>query len=139
VSKASQDEPPEKTATPQRLRILVVDDEPMMVKLVTRSLQRVYDVTGSSDPRAVLERILAGEAFDLILCDLSMPGMSGEELFRAIARSSPECAAKFVFLTGGATTDSAQQFLDSLPNERIAKPVTPASLLALVRKLVGGR
>jgi two-component system cell cycle sensor histidine kinase/response regulator CckA len=121
-------------ADARRCRVLVVDDEPLLVKLFTRSLRRDYDVIGSTDPRAALQRLEGGETFDLILCDLSMPTMSGMELFDELKRLAPHLASRVVFLTGGATTAAASTFLAENPNTRIEKPVSPSELVAFVRK-----
>ena len=64
----------------------------------------------------------------MVLCDLMMPGLSGMELHERLARSAPEVARRMVFLTGGAFTDGAREFLARVPNPRIEKPFEPSAL-----------
>src|SRR5207247_1049724 len=78
------------------------------------------------------ERLSAGERFDLILCDLMMPGMTGMDLHEGLSMVSPANAAKMVFLTGGAFTARAQAFLSEVSNARLDKPFDPTSLRRFV-------
>jgi CheY-like chemotaxis protein len=78
---------------------------------------------------------LAGKTFDLILCDLSMSGMSGQQCYEAVRRQRPALADRFVFITGGAS-DAAQAFLDSVSNARTEKPFDPDNLRTQVREWV---
>jgi CheY-like chemotaxis protein len=89
----------------------------------------VIPLTSASD---ALERLTAGDRFDLILCDLMMPGMTGMDLHEALSTASPANAARIVFLTGGAFTARAQAFLSEVPNARLDKPFDPTSLRRLV-------
>jgi len=68
-------------------KILVIDDEPAVATAITRMLAG-YDTKAETDPRRAVERISHGERFDLILCDLNMPGMSGREVYEAVKRES---------------------------------------------------
>jgi CheY-like chemotaxis protein len=86
--------------------------------------------------REALERISAGERFDAILCDLMMPEMSGMRLFDEIGRIEPALAERMVFLTGGAFTPSAREFLERVANARLEKPFQPAALRALLSDML---
>ena len=77
-------------------------------------------VTGAKE---ALLRLDAGERFDLILCDLMMPEMSGMDLHRRLQQSAPDQAAKIRFMTGGAFTEITQAFLAQLNNESIEEAV----------------
>ena len=70
----------------RRNRVLFVVDEPVMSAAVERVLGEEYDVTIESDGRLALARIATSEPFDLVLCDLRMPGMSGVDIYEALAR-----------------------------------------------------
>ncbi len=94
--------PPVKTRSSgpaKRRRVLVVDDEPAIVRAFTRQLRRVADVDGLTDPKAALEAAQSGK-YALILCDLDMPGMSGAEFVSALESSRPEVADRVVIVTG---------------------------------------
>jgi CheY-like chemotaxis protein len=112
-------------------RVLVVDDEPLVGRAVARVLGQRHEVTVATSGREALALIDAGHEFDLVLCDLMMPGMSGMELYDTLARTAPEVVERFVFLTGGAFTIEAEAFLGSSRAERIIKPFDSAALRLL--------
>ncbi len=107
----------------ERGRVMVVDDEPSIGSTIRRCL-RSHEVVVFTDAREALER-LAGEQFDVILCDLNMPGMSGDQFYRELARCDPRQAAQVTFLTGG----SCDEDLPSLAQvPRLEKPFEPRQL-----------
>jgi CheY-like chemotaxis protein len=65
-----------------------------------------------------------------------MPHMNGMELFAELARLSPDHAARVVFLTGGAFTPGAREFLEQQDRAHLEKPVDPAALRALIAERV---
>ena len=119
-----------------RGRILIVDDEPRVARSITRLLASDHEVTGAEGAREALAMIGRGGRYDVILCDLMMLGMSGMDLHVELERTAPEQAARMVFMTGGAYTDAAQQFLERVPNRRLDKPFRPEALCALVAEMV---
>lgn len=112
---------------PVRRRVLVVDDEPRVARSMARALHR-HDVVCESDPQHALEKILAAADLDVVVCDVMMPGMTGMELYREVQRHAPQVARRFVFVTAGAFTDEADQFLAEVPNRCLAKPVSSEHL-----------
>ncbi len=104
-----------------RRRILVVDDEPMVASAVQRLLSG-HEVSGVTDPRHALARIQAGERWDAILCDLMMPSMSGMEFQARLQQTAPSLAARLVFMTGGAFTSRAAEFLERSRQPYLEKP-----------------
>jgi PAS domain S-box-containing protein len=127
--------PEPRPATPtRRCRILVVDDEPMIGKVIQRVLEREHDVEVATHAREALATVASGTAFDLILCDLMMPEMTGMDLHAALQRADPEQAARMVFLTGGAFTPRARLFLDGVGDRRIDKPFDLATLRTRVNR-----
>jgi len=118
-----------------RRRVLVVDDEPLVCRAVARMLGREHDVVALSDPAEALARLARGELFDVVLCDLMMPGTSGMQCYEALRRSRPGLAESMVFLTGGAFTEEARAFLERVPNVRIEKPFEPEALRAVVSRV----
>jgi PAS domain S-box-containing protein len=121
-----------------RARVLVVDDEDIVCRSVERVLRAHHDVTTTRRAEKALERIAAGEVFDVVLCDLMMPEMTGMELYDRTRRVAPALAQRFVFLTGGAFTPRARAFLDEVPSPRLEKPFDAQSLLTLVNGLLRG-
>jgi PAS domain S-box-containing protein len=124
---------------PERGRILVVDDEPLVGKAVQRVLASQHEVVSESSARSALARLERGESFDLVLCDLMMPQMTGMELHAAVSAIAPEMAERFVFLTGGAFTPAAREFLDRSALRWVEKPFEPADLRDLVGKELRAR
>jgi len=124
------------TAAMRRGRILIVDDEPAVARSTARVLTRDHDVFVENEGARALERLLSDETFDVVLCDLAMPGMSGADLYETIAATRPELISRFVFLTGGAFSTEARAFLDSLPNVSLQKPFSIESLRKILRDYV---
>jgi CheY-like chemotaxis protein/two-component sensor histidine kinase len=121
----------------RRARVLVVDDEPMMARAVQRLLAGEHDVESTTDPPAAVERVRAGERYDVILCDLMMPGMTGMDVHAAVVAIDEEQARRMVFMTGGAYTSRASEFLERVENPRVEKPLDRAALRSLIRSQVG--
>jgi CheY-like chemotaxis protein len=120
----------------RRGRVLVVDDEPMIATAIGRTLAFDHEVVVSADAADALERILGGERFDVVLCDLMMPQMTGMDLHSALSTHAPDQAERMVFLSGGAFTAAARAFLDEVPNQRLEKPFDTRQLSALVNERI---
>ena len=116
-------------------RLLIVDDEPMILGALRRAFSSDYKVTCVGDGKRALERVRAGDRYDAILCDLMMPEMTGMDLYAELARAVPEQADRVVFVTGGAFTARAREFLERVPNARVEKPIDFQNLKLLLRNL----
>lgn len=116
-------------------RVLVVEDDPTVRRLLARVLGEEYSVTSAVDGGEGWEQALEVRP-DLILTDVRMPGMSGEELLKRI-RSQPELqTVPVVILTGQGDDALRVQMLESGAQDYLTKPVDPAELRARVRNLV---
>ncbi len=104
-------------------RVLVLDDEPALVRAMQRWLGRRVHVTGTTDPREALELAATGE-FSLVLCDLNMPAMSGSEFVAALRERCPDAADKVVIMTGSERPITGIRVL--------TKPVRPSAIEALL-------
>jgi len=118
-----------------RARLLVIDDEPMMLRAIQRWLAEDFDMVATTDPREAVASVCQGVRFDAILCDLMMPIMSGMDVYEAIRAADPDQARRIVFMTGGAFAPRVLQFLASVPNARVEKPLERASLREAIRLL----
>jgi signal transduction histidine kinase len=116
-----------------RKRILVVDDEPVVCFSLERLLSSEGDVVAVTSAKEGLAHIERGERFDVILCDLMMPEMDAPAMHEALVKAAPGQAERMVFVTGGAFTMRARDFLDRVPNPRLSKPFDVDALLQLVR------
>ena len=103
-----------------KLSILVVDDEPVIARLIQKALVD-HDVTTAGDGREAVA-LMGEHAYDVILCDLIMPEMTGMDVYRAALQRATPLHDRIVFMTGGAFTQRARDFLESVPNLRIEKP-----------------
>lgn len=117
------------TNPPCGLRVLVVDDERPIVDALRMILADEFEVVGFTSAAEALARLDAGERFDVVLCDLTMPEISGMAFFAAL---DAEHRARVVFLTGGAFTPASRAFLAGLPNRWIEKPFPIESLRSVV-------
>ena len=121
-----------------RGHLLVIDDEPVLAEAFAALLSAEHEVEVETDPRAALARLRGGATYDLILCDLVMPTMSGMELYESLIVDRPELRERVVFLTGGGALPTVRRFLSEVPNPRVEKPVLPEVLRRLVRTWVRG-
>jgi CheY-like chemotaxis protein len=106
-----------------RCRVLVVDDERLIVSALAQLLADDYDVVATTSAREALGRVLEGQRFDAILCDVCMPEMSGVDLHDEIARRMPAQARRVIFMTGGVKEHAMAERLDTLPNAILLKPI----------------
>jgi len=121
---------------PRRGRILVVDDERMMGIALGRTLAREHEVVVLTNATEAEKRYEAGDRFDLIVCDMMMPVMTGMDLQQAIERIAPGHGERMIFLTGGAFTPRAREFLQTTGNPTLSKPFDARILRALVNRLL---
>lgn len=104
-----------------RPRVLLIDDDLSITRSLERLLSKDFDVTVTHDGKQGLEALATG-AFDVILCDISMPVMNGVEFYSRLRERAPKQAADIVFISGGATNAQAEAVLATLPNVRLTKP-----------------
>lgn len=114
----------------KNLRVLVIDDEPAILSVFTRTARDHHVTTVSSGADALT--LLQSETFDCIFCDLMMPNVTGMDLYEQMQATRPELASRFVFLTGGTFTERAQTFLQHVRNPVLQKPFHPDAILALL-------
>ena len=120
----------------RRGRVAVIDDEPSILASIRRVLAPEHEVVLHSDARELLDRVSRGERFDVLLCDLMMPLMTGMDLHQRLLAIAPDQAERMVLISGGGFTPAARAFLDRVKNPRLEKPFVPGHLQALVRGLV---
>jgi CheY-like chemotaxis protein len=125
---------PEERRAPRRARLLIIDDEPGVLRVLKLILGRHHDLDTESKAEEALRRILSGERFDLIFTDLMMPGMTGIQLLEELTRAVPSQAERVVFLTGGAVTSEAQEFLANTTRDLIVKPFDADEMLAFISR-----
>ncbi|MCY1040687.1 PAS domain S-box protein [Corallococcus sp. bb12-1] len=118
-----------------RGRVLVVDDEPAVGRVLQRLL-RDHDVEVATSGRQALERMAQAPGFDAVLCDVMMPDLAGRDVYEAVRRDHPGLERRFVFVSGGAFSVGAREFLAQIPNPLLEKPFDEARVRGAVEDLV---
>jgi CheY-like chemotaxis protein/two-component sensor histidine kinase len=113
------------------------EESEMVGTALSRVLSSEHDVTCSNDARDAYDRLVRGEPFDIVICDLLMPDLTGMGLYDALLVAAPDVAGRMVFMTGGAFTPAARDFLERVRQPRIDKPFDVPRVRALIRELVG--
>jgi PAS domain S-box-containing protein len=124
-----------------RARILIIEDEPRLAFTLKIALEGDHDVVTATRGRDAIELLMRDQAFDLILSDLTIPDVNGQEIYDRIRSKTPDLAARFVFMTGGAFTEPMRAFLASCDNLQLDKPFDVAEVtraLAHVRRRRNG-
>jgi len=119
-----------------RGRILVVDDEQAIRTLMARMLGSDHDLVTAASGEAARVILEHDQAFDVILCDLMMPEMTGMDLHKWLAAHHPALAGQVVFMTGGAFTPMASDYVMHVGNPRLEKPYESAVLKQLVADMI---
>jgi signal transduction histidine kinase/AmiR/NasT family two-component response regulator len=110
-----------------RLKVLVIDDDPLVGRGLRRQLQH-HEVTAMTSGHEAVAALQRGQRFELILCDLMMPELTGADVYEQVAALGKGLEEHIVFLTGGVFSDQVRDFLERVPNPRLTKPVSTAQL-----------
>ncbi|MEO6602032.1 MAG: ATP-binding protein [Polyangiaceae bacterium] len=132
--------PPQETIPPLssdrlRARVLVVDDEPAILRAFRRVLFS-HDVSVAASGLEAIQKLGESSPFDVIFCDVMMPEMSGVEVYQRIRERFPGQEHRLVFMTGGAFAEPAARFIEETSNPKLKKPFTGSSLCALVASMM---
>ncbi len=103
--------------------VLIAEDEPVVLELFSRVLtDSGAEVTLARDGAEAWKQLETGE-FDLIVADLRMPNLSGQQLYEKVAEERPDLLRRFVFATGDLARPDTMSFLEGLPNRLLTKPL----------------
>jgi CheY-like chemotaxis protein len=120
------------SASRRKPRILVVDDDAFVLRVLRAVLEEAHDVYVAEDGQVALARLRAGEVFDLVLCDLMMPRVTGMEVYAAVAAELPALRDRFLVITGGSSDVRAAAFLAKREVPVLLKPFSTDELLRFV-------
>lgn len=103
-------------------RVLVVEDEPIVARLIADVLEdEGMRVDVLLEGREALERA-ARERYDLVICDMKMPGLNGQHFYNTLERTGNPLRERFLFVTGDVVAAHTQQFLERHNLPHVAKP-----------------
>jgi PAS domain S-box-containing protein len=119
-----------------RGRVLIIDDEPDIRRSISRFLTRSgWQVSLAESGEEGLQR-LTDVAFDVLLCDLRMPGMSGTELYRRLQASGSPAIERLIFMTGDVLSPEASRFLQEAGRPVLSKPFALQDLAETLAQVV---
>lgn len=126
----------------RRPTMLVVEDEaPIRLGLNRYLTKRGWAVEESGDGADALARLMRTEAsriYDVVLCDLKMPGLSGSEVFDRVKAAAPAMARRFILTTGDTSAPDVAAFLEGVDVPVLEKPFELASLEAAAQRVRAG-
>lgn len=130
---------PSLTPVPGVPTLLVVDDEAPIRRALRRYFERrgwvVDEAEDGRDALAMLSNAEAATRFDVVLCDLKMPGMSGPELYERLSTIAPAILPRIIFVTGDATGEAAAAFLSQVSGPVLEKPFELATVGTMAEQL----
>ncbi|MGC1613921.1 MAG: ATP-binding protein [Candidatus Acidiferrum sp.] len=120
-------------------RVLVVEDEPTVARLIADVLEdEGLHVDMLLDGREALNRA-ARESYDLVICDMKMPGLDGQHFFQSLERARSPLQDRFLFVTGDVLARQTHEFLERNRLPHVAKPFRVEELMEKVFGLLDGR
>ncbi|MFN7147593.1 MAG: ATP-binding protein, partial [Myxococcota bacterium] len=129
---------PAPAATAPTTRVLLVDDEQAVTRVLTALLGDTHQTAACHDPTQALTLLATDRRWDAVICDLRMPGLSGAALYTRVKQLDPAVAARFVFTTGGALENADADIVAESGRPLLAKPFTRKRLLAAIDTVIAG-
>ena len=122
----------------RRARVLVVDDDALLLRAIARVVRPLADVECVSEGLEALRRIERGESFDVLILDVEMPRLNGRSTFERLRDVDPLLTQHTLIFTAGSCDEDTTRWLAGLPTEHLlAKPCSITALRASVARLLG--
>ncbi len=134
MSEGMRDRSSSRLSTAQDRTLLLVDDDAVVLRSLVRTLSQVYQVT-SAHSVGEAQACLRDRSYDIILCDVMMPDGGAPALYAWLQQERPSEAGRTIFLTGGASSVEAREFLARGEQPVLTKPFTVAQLVEITRQL----
>jgi CheY-like chemotaxis protein len=117
-------------------RILILDDEEPIRRVLMKALERLgYHLdAASSGPEALT--LLSSAEYDLVICDIQMPGLSGLDFYHMLEESHPSLTDRILFMTGDLVQSDVQSFLDKIEANVLSKPFDLTGLYQKVNSIL---
>jgi CheY-like chemotaxis protein len=132
---ASEEEGPVTQVDAKQTRVLVVDDDPAVLRAFRRVLQGEHEIVTALDGSEALRIVLGGTRVDAIICDIGMPKLDGPAFFSELFELRPQLMPRVVFCTGGPPNEKTQRFLERLQAPLLFKPVAAADLQRAIEQV----
>ena len=117
-------------------RILVIDDEEGILQVIRRMLEGMgHQVVTLPNAETALDK-MDSEEYDLVICDVRMPGIGGQELFQLVKKRKPELAKRIIFTTGDTVSDSTRVFLENTTTPHLSKPFKIEDLEQVIEEVL---
>ena len=118
------------------LTILLIDDEPSFVSALARLLRHDGSTvdTAADGHRALMQ--LQGHRYDVVLCDLRMPGLDGGEFYARLSQQHAYLRKRVLFLTGDTLGAASQAFLEQCGQPWVYKPCTAAEVRSALQQML---
>ncbi|NNM58744.1 MAG: response regulator [Legionellales bacterium] len=120
----------------EKRKLLIIDDEPYLLKSIERLLGHYHHVTTALGGKAGLEMLTQKDShFEVVLCDLSMPDLDGVDLYYSLCKENPPMKSRIIFMTGGAYIKKLEEFVKNEELIFIEKPFNLNELLAAIEQV----
>ena len=138
MEKQTQDESTERPINTLELKaVLVVDDDQQLANALQWILaDENYLVDVAFDGEEALLKVKIHE-YDVVICDLMMPRLRGDEFYFQAKEMRPKLADRFIFITGFAADPKIKEFLDNHDMAHLSKPFQVQELIDCVKELLG--
>lgn len=117
--------------------ILIIDDEPSMMRALARLLSRDGYLVATADNGRHALVALQGQSYDVILCDLRMPELDGRAFYARLRQWAPALCQRVIFLTGDSSAADHQAFLTQCGRPWLDKPCSIAMLRSMIQQVCG--
>ncbi|MDI6783690.1 MAG: ATP-binding protein, partial [bacterium] len=118
-------------------KILVVDDEVSIIDFLQEALQDEQHIVESANDGAVALQKIISAVYDMVLCDIKMPGLDGETLYRRVQQEKPEMVNRLAFMTGDLINPQTKQFLEQTRVPYLEKPFTLQMIREAMQRILG--
>ena len=120
----------------RRKHVLIIDDDPLMLKVVKEQLSEKYDVATAISSK-IAYKFLENKKTDMILLDYEMPGEDGPSTFKTLRKNKDLDSIPIVFLTGVTEKEKIKEALILMPQGYLLKPIDKDMLIGTVEKFIG--
>lgn len=107
---------------PSPKKILILDDDPTLSDVLRDFLEHQNFQVAAVNSGVEGVKLVMGESFDLILCDMVMPNMRGDMFYKAVERIKPQLCKRFIFMTGHQSDKGVNDFVRSIKGLVLWKP-----------------